>query len=392
MPERKTFQWLSLRSGIRGDNQYLETIDVLRGWAILLVFVFHAWGISGGGESKSSGSFLLSYIEAGRTGVTLFFVLSGFLLSLPWFDSINSPSHSAISLKNYYLARFLRIVPLYYFAILIACLLTGEWQVGLQAALFQFVAFEIFPFSVVWWTLATEMQFYLILPLMMWLLLGGRFGRALLWALLLAWLWFYVTEVVWNPEGERLRSYFLTKSLFGRMPAFLTGIAAAWVYLRLLSSSLIESPKFRLTRAFIVILSLLVLEMVLYRSVVLGDWESEANWHIHHTYEAMLWGIVLLMCVLPNPRRLFAGGRLALAYLGKLSYSFYMCHVPVLFYLIYPVKERLGDSYMGSHWFYVIPFIAFVLSVILSLASYRWIELPGLNLKRHLPMMRRGKT
>ena len=392
MPERKPFQWLSLRSGIRGDSQYLESIDVLRGWAILLVFVFHAWGISGGAESRSSGSFLLAYIEAGRTGVTLFFVLSGFLLSLPWFVSNNNPSHSAISLKNYYLARFLRIVPLYYLAVLIACLLTGEWQVGLRAALFQFVAFEIFPFSVVWWTLATEMQFYLILPLMMGLLLGGPFGRALLLALLLVWLWFYVTEVVWNPEGQRLRSYFLTKSLFGRLPAFLIGIAAAWAYLRLLSSSLPESRRFRLTRPVIVILCIVALDVVLSRSVLLGDWESEANWHIHHTYEAMLWSIVLLMFVLPNPDRLFAGGRLALAYLGKLSYSFYMWHVPVLFYLIYPVKERLGDGYMASHWFYVIPFVAFALSVVLSLASYRWIELPGLNLKRRLPMMRGGKS
>ena len=392
MPERKIFQWLSLRSGIRGSGQYLENIDVLRGWAILLVFVFHAWGISGGGESKISGSFLLAYIEAGRTGVTLFFVLSGFLLSLPWFVAINSPSHSAISLKNYYLARFLRIVPLYYLAVLIACLLTGEWQVGLQAALFQFVAFEMFPFSVVWWTLATEMQFYLILPLIMWLLLGGRFGRALLLVLLFAWLWFYVTEVVWNPEGERLRSYFLTKSLFGRLPAFLVGITAAWAYLRLLSTSLIESRLFSMTRPLIMILSLLVLEVVLYRSVLLGDWESEANWHIHHTYEAMLWGIALLMVVLPNPVRLFASGRLALAYLGKLSYSLYMWHVPVLFYLIYPVKERLGDSYLASHWFYVIPLIALALSVVLSLASYRWLELPGLNLKRGLPIMREGNN
>ena len=62
-------------------------MDVLRGWAITLVFFFHAWGISGGPDLGTGDVFLLSYIEAGRTGVTLFFVISGFLLSIPWFQA-----------------------------------------------------------------------------------------------------------------------------------------------------------------------------------------------------------------------------------------------------------------------------------------------------------------
>jgi len=385
--KKNAFSWLSLRSGIRDDRHYLETLDVLRGWAILLVFLFHAWGISGGVGSAASGSLWFSYIEAGRTGVTLFFVLSGFLLSLPWWFARQD---SLPSLKNYYLARLLRIIPLYYFAVLIACLSSGEWNVGLRALAFQFVAFEIFPFSVVWWTLATEMQFYLVLPLLMWLLVGGRFHRFLLLVILLVWGWFYVTEVLANPDGARLRSYFLTKSLFGRLPAFLLGIFAAWLYLRLRSAKFFLSRPGQAAGVGLLLLSLMLLAAVLQRTVSLGEWESESGWHIHHVYEAGLWAAVLLLLLLLRRPATRTRPGLAMAYLGKLSYSLYMWHVPVLFYLIYPTKERLSEAYLTSIWFYGLPVLAFVISVVLAMASYRWIELPALNIKRTLTVRPRA--
>ena len=80
-------RWFSLRSGIRGAGDYLESVDTLRGWAIVMVFLFHAWGISGAPEAVTGDVLLLAFVEAGRTGVTLFFVISGFLLSLPWLSS-----------------------------------------------------------------------------------------------------------------------------------------------------------------------------------------------------------------------------------------------------------------------------------------------------------------
>ena len=101
------FSWFSLQSGIRGGG-YLSQIDALRGWAILLVFFFHAWGISGG-STGAEPSLWFSYVAAGRTGVTLFFVISGFLLSIPWLRAMQSPDIAMPSLKNYYAARVLRI-------------------------------------------------------------------------------------------------------------------------------------------------------------------------------------------------------------------------------------------------------------------------------------------
>jgi peptidoglycan/LPS O-acetylase OafA/YrhL len=92
------FSWFSLQSGIRGGG-YLSQIDALRGWAILLVFFFHAWGISGG-SAGSEPSLWFSYVAAGRTGVTLFFVISGFLLSIPWLRAMQSPDVAMPELKE----------------------------------------------------------------------------------------------------------------------------------------------------------------------------------------------------------------------------------------------------------------------------------------------------
>ena len=78
-------QLINLKAGVRHESTYLHQLESLRGVAILLVFLFHVYGITCG-MVEQQPSFLLSFITGGNTGVTLFFVLSGFLLSLPWLE------------------------------------------------------------------------------------------------------------------------------------------------------------------------------------------------------------------------------------------------------------------------------------------------------------------
>ena len=378
------FRWFSLQSGIRGGG-YLRQIDALRGWAILLVFFFHAWGISGG-SSASEPSLWFSYVAAGRTGVTLFFVISGFLLSIPWLRAMQSPDIPMPSLKNYYAARVLRIVPLYYLAVLTACIVSGSWDTGFKAFTFQVVGFEVFPFSVVWWTLVTEVQFYLLLPLLIWLLAGGAKRRMIFLLVLVFWAATYVSQVLDNPSDEKVRSYLLTKSLFGRLPAFLLGMFSAWIFVRARQVPMLSANWISGVGAVAILLALYVNGMVLQHSVSLGEWRSESNWHQHHTYEAILWSIVVLVLTLTKP--FFYGVLInpVLAVVGKISYSLYLWHVPILFYLMYPAKERLGAAFSQSLTFYLLTFAALSLSLLASLFTYKYVELPGLNLKRRLPV------
>ena len=242
------------------------------------------------------------------------------------------------------------------------------------------------PFSVVWWTLVTEIQFYLVLPLLIWLLAGGGKRRLIFLLVLILWAGFYITEVLYNPSGEKIRSYLLTKSLFGRLPAFLLGMLAAWIFLRVRASTIFNANWVRVLGASALLLALYINAVVLRRTLLLGEWQSESSWHEHHIYEALLWSVVLLVLVLTRPffHRVIVNS--AMAVVGKLSYSLYLWHVPILFYVIYPTKERIGAGFSESASAYLLTFAALSLSLMVSLLTYRYVELPGLNVKRRLPV------
>ena len=371
---------LELNAGMRDGAGHLLELECVRGLAFLLVFLFHAWGLTFE-KVDFPIPLWLSYMAAGSSGVTLFFVLSGFLLSMPWLRYAAGEGH-APSVRNYYVARVLRIVPLYLAAVLFATMVTGNWEVGLRAALFQFVAFEMFPYSVVWWTLTTEVQFYLILPLVGQALLRPDWTRWLCILAGLIWLGVYSYTFIYPGAHEPLRSYWLEKSLFGRLPAFVIGAMAAWCYLHWRGR---DWERQRWLATLVIVAAWLCLGWVLQLSLEFGK-SAEWSWHLHHTYEALCWAAIVMTLLLGAP---LARGVLVnkpLAILGRLSYSLYLVHVPILFYLIYPEREMVGEGYAGSMTSYLLPLAALILSIGLSFITYRLIELPFLNLKHRIPL------
>lgn len=377
---------LDLTEGVRDPGRYLHELECLRGLAILLVFLFHAWGISGlqWPPQPVPG---LGFMAAGNTGVTLFFVLSGFLLALPWLRYWLVPGQRKPSVLQYCKARAIRILPLYYFALAVTWLATGDTGTVTRAAAFQFVGFSAFPYSVVWWTLVTEMQFYLLLPLLMSLWISGRRGRWVCAALLLAWAWAYFNLVLQAHPGGADKSFIFTKSVFARLPAFLLGIGAAAIYLRANGWERVgrQTTGWRYSGLLLLVAAGLLLERVLARVATMGDKQAELQWHMHHSWEAALWALIilcLLLCRLPGGRLLLNP---ALAITGKLSYSLYLVHVPVLFYLVYPVRERLGaELFLSSWWLFSVSAAALLVSLLLSWASYNLVEKPFLRMKRRL--------
>ena len=379
---------LSLNAGMRGEGSYLYELECVRGLAIGLVFLGHSLGISWDGVGPGPQPFAwTSHFIGGNTGVTLFFMLSGFLLSLPWLRCARDGSRPLPGVRNYYVARVLRIVPLYLCFVLLAAIMSGKWAVAGQAALFQFVGFQIFPYSVVWWTLTTEVQFYLVLPLAWLAWLHPGWPRRVLVLSLLAWLACYVTVFIYPGNDEPFRSYWLTKSLFGRLPAFLVGIAAALCYLRLRDMSRPESAGWRLAGSLALLVTWLLLGLVLKEYVAMGKGRAEWAWHIHHTYEAVLWAALILLLLLANPLGKGLLVNRPMAIMGKLSYSLYLNHVPILFFIIYTVKDRMGaQAYTESMWLYLVPGLSLLCCVGAAFLSYRLIELPFLNLKHRVPV------
>ena len=66
--------------------------------------------------------------------------------------------------------------------------------------------------------------------------------------------------------------------------------------------------------------------------------------------------------------------------------SIYLSHVPILFFLIYGVKDMMGvDTYFDTAAVYYVPLLALLLVTIVSTITYRYVEQPFLILKNQLP-------
>ena len=109
-------------------------------------------------------------------GVTIFFVLSGFLLSRPWFLTA-ATGRPAPSARHYLWKRALRILPLYWVVVVLALTLDPAnddmtWQDWLaNLTLTQLYRPELLPSSLTqMWSLCTEVAFYVMLPLLGWFL------------------------------------------------------------------------------------------------------------------------------------------------------------------------------------------------------------------------------
>jgi peptidoglycan/LPS O-acetylase OafA/YrhL len=161
---------------------HMPALDGVRGLAILAVLLFHFLApVNPQGPIDNAITWLFSY---GALGVDLFFVLSGFLITGILYDSRTDPAY----FRNFYMRRVLRIFPLYYgvlavvfFVIPAIPALHGSeiarlrdhqawaWLYGVNIYLAAHGGWGL-SYLEHFWSLAVEEQFYLVWPLVVWLL------------------------------------------------------------------------------------------------------------------------------------------------------------------------------------------------------------------------------
>lgn len=154
-------------------SERLYGLDHLRAAAIVLVLLYHYRAFKHPGWIDSIGRF-------GWTGVDLFFVLSGFLISGQLFREIENKGD--ISLKTFYLKRFFRIIPAYFFTLFLYFTFPFFREKEALSPLWKFVTFtQNYGLDVIsWgtfshaWSLCIEEQFYLILPLFLLILMPTK--------------------------------------------------------------------------------------------------------------------------------------------------------------------------------------------------------------------------
>jgi peptidoglycan/LPS O-acetylase OafA/YrhL len=378
--------------GIARTRTFFPELEALRGVAVSLVFLFHVNAIVVLYQRDAPHpvpTALGSFVLAGHTGVDLFFVLSGFLLGLPFIA--DGLGERRVSVRTFFARRALRILPLYYVAVAVAVVLMASRARDLLVALpYLFflnnipgVVRSLLPYSVGWWSLATELEFYLVLPILPFALRTRR-GRIVGALGLVAYaLGYWAMVVGWLHAGVLQGT--LMGSAFARGPVFLWGIAAAWLYHvagERVRRWCADSAWLRYGGADALLAATLMGLAFFLRWTVETRLDYGAGmgqtWHIAN---GAFWVTVLLLVMLAPLRSKPLLCNPALGRLGVVSYSIYLTHYPLLHWGMTGARAIAPDL-VG--WTARTTLTVAVLSLAcyaVATLTYTWIERPFLMRK-----------
>lgn len=345
----------------------LARLESLRALAALAVLAGHVWGgVHGYAATATFGTFWRRLLLNGGDGVFVFFALSGYLLFWPF---VRAGAGARVDLRRYARNRALRILPLYVVAVAVLMLLGGHASDG--TLWWRHLLFV----QAMWsdslnaidgplWSVAVEVQFYVLLPLIALVLVGvSRRSRAAGAALLLLagimaailrwkldthsghpgnpWAYQFPTTFHFFVAGMALavlRQAMLDRG--GEPPSGLAGSAGAWAALSVIPWLLATwhlDQDFWLAPASFLLVGALVLPLRR------GSWATALDWR-------------------------------PLAALGVASYSLYVWHLPLGDWL------NWGGSTLTP--FVVALVVIALLAIVVALVSYRVVEAPALALRR----------
>ena len=350
----------------------VPALDGLRGCAILLVIIWH---------------YFHTDWFPGWIGVDLFFVLSGYLITARLLQTIHTPSY----FSRFYRNRILRVFPLYY-AVVIPYLIAVFYLVQKQN--FPTVAFyhehwkSLLLFTTNWtfvlyglpkdfslvplWSIAIEEQFYLIWPLLLFLVRPKFRIRQLVIGISLVLLartaaWLYFPSL---RNTEYYNTFFRLDSLFcGSLLCLLqqSGLTC--------STSLIKK----------IVLALLAILLI---GIGLTHDAGPQNAYFStagFTVNALLFACLTHIALHPGSKYLTRLLEFSpLRFIGNISYCLYLVHVPILLN-IGPRLYHLGlakypTHTLALHWTSV--FLCLLLSLLVSTLSYLYFESIFLRLKK----------
>jgi len=359
----------------RSPRPLLAPLTGLRFVAAFHVLVFHAtawetWGVP---------SFVRGLAGSGYVAVSLFFVLSGFILTY-------AHAGRRLATRDFYANRFARIYPTYLFALVIVAplFLVHTLRVEGPRRLVEDVVSVVTltqawwpPVSMAWnppgWSLSAEAFFYLLFPLVAPALVTGRRALAVTvgvasYAACLAVTLLYLRLA---PDGPIELSHHSTAFWLSvvrydpavRFPEFVLGIVVARGYLAVRAS-----PRYEKTAATVSVLSALAIAAVLARSA------SLPYPVLHNGLLAPLFAMLIAsLAAGRGPLAALLATRPLVA-LGDASYALYLVHLPLMIVYGKIGRTLAGDAFDASR-----PATAafMVLAVVASRLAHRYVELPA---------------
>lgn len=347
---------------------YIPRLDHLRLLAALLVVGFHFFHYNAGLWQPLPHLAWLGLITEGHTGVSLFFVLSGFIFMLI------ALSGEAISYGEFIRNRCLRILPLFLVVFILAISIGRD---RFEASYIFYVLFtNLGDAPTSWhfatgpaWSISVEFTFYMVFPFLALFVREG--GVSYLARLVLLMLVIKTAAYLATPNSKHM----LYSTLVGRFDQFLIGMAAAVLYNR--HRDFLARPGSLVLIAGAVLTMLAVAAQARFASFFLTG-EKQPFWIIWGTLEAMLWASVVVG-YLASSFRLPATLDGFLRKGGEWSFSIYMWHALVIF-TVHELLGRQGAS--GAATLALDGAIVLALTLGVAFLSFGVIEKPFLGLRR----------
>ena len=368
-------------------SNHIPGLDGLRALACLAVFGVHfqqTVSLTG-----SIGPFdLARFLENGNTGVALFFILSGFLLSLPFWRSLER-AEPAPRWRTFWIKRAARILPAYFLCLTLLVLHNRLWEQTGEGTnlllhyllLFNYSPQHIFAINPPFWTLAVEVQFYALLPLVF--LLIAAFPR-----------WFRMPVVVglavlayvaqigmiqcvpcrewwpWNGQNNVAQNPVFTYSLLAHLPHFLLGVLGGGGHAALQAArrrhffAVQGGVEGGVWIAAVLVFVILATPLDSQLSIPFGR------------YNLPVVPVLLTLIVLGTSHTILLRALLELTpvrWLGQVSYGVYIYHLPIL-----NVVGRRMQNYgleVKEHWL-VLLVVALALTLAMAALSFYLVERP----------------
>jgi len=367
-------------------NLKLYGLDHLRALAILLVFGFHYQ------LQFSHPSWTGWFMKIGWTGVDLFFVLSGFLISSQLFAQIKKGS--GISLKTFFIKRVFRILPIYFFIVGIYFLFPYFREKEALPPLWKFLTFtqnfglEIKHFGTFShaWSLCVEEHFYLLLPLILIFLTSKNLFVKSYWILIALLVFGIVFRIyIWSiyyPSNSDIDSSlpYWTEHIYyptyNRLDGLLVGVAIAAIYQ--------FSPKLwdKISKFGnqIIILSIALLTVVYFSFADLGTY-STSIWGF--PLISIAYGFLVLGAISPSSFLYNWNSRIT-TLIAALSYAIYLSHKGII-HIVQELFTKLGIEKNSNLMFLVCIIVCVVVAWLLNLT----IEKPFMKMRDRI--LRREK-
>ena len=378
------------------DRFYRPELDALRFLAFLAVFLHHtlpSFELSRHGGRLVSILWLENLLrDAGSSGVCLFFLLSAYLIT----ELLEKERErtGTVNVRSFYLRRILRIWPLYFFTLFAGVavgmiyhpfyiegarlaaflLLAGNWYV----AMVSLGGSPIFTL----WSISVEEQFYLVWP---WVAKYAK-REIVFWGslLLMPVSWLALTQLA-HPGTSAQRTIwvntFVQSQFFG------------------LGAVLALSLKGRAPRLGVASRLALIFGGIAVWLTADGVYRIKGDGPVPHPLPFILgYTLVGVGCVLlflgflGMPRQWFPR---KLTYLGKISYGLYVFHM-VGFDLAWKALAPSNTTSFGSTGsgfgtvtrYLLMEILAFTITILLAMASYRFLEQPFLKLKERFALVK----